>query len=86
MSNDPCCYTRLNFSVDPPINRELLSVEDCDTAEGAVNLNTLRASGKLSGGGHNAVSSLRYIPADQITWRMVFKLKTRPDINVPILP
>ena len=86
MSNDPCCYTRLNFSVDPPINRELLSVEDFDTAEGAVNLNTLRASGKLSGGGHNAVSSLRYIPADQITWRMVFKLKTRPNINVPILP
>lgn len=86
MSNDPCCYTRLSFSVEPPINRELLSVVDCDNAEGSVNLDTLRSSGKLSGSGHHAVSSLRYTPAEQITWRMVFKLKTRPDVNVPILP
>ena len=86
MSNDPCCYTRLNFTVDPPINRELLSVVDCDEAEGAVNLNALRSSGKLSGAGHNGVSSLRYTPAEQITWRMIFKLKTRPDISIPLLP
>lgn len=86
MSNDPCCYTRLNFTVDPPINRELLSVVDCDEAEGAVNLNTLRSSGKLSGAGHNGVSSLRYTPAEQITWRMIFKLKTRPDMSIPLLP
>lgn len=86
MSNDPCCYTRLSFSVEPPINRELLSVVDCDNAEGSVNLDTLRSSGKLSGSGHHAVSSLRYTPAEQITWRMVFRLKTRPDVNVPILP
>lgn len=86
MSNDPCCYTRLNFTVDPPINRELLSVVDCDEAEGAVNLNALRSSGKLSGAGHNGVSSLRYTPAEQITWRMIFKLKTRPDMSIPLLP
>lgn len=86
LSNDPCCYTRLNFSVDPPINRELLSVVDCDPGDGTATANALRSSGKISGAGHNAVSSLRFTPAEQITWRMIFKLKTRPDLNVPILP
>ena len=64
--------------------RELIRV--VRTPEGSVNLDTLRSSGKLSGSGHHAVSSLRYTPAEQITWRMVFRLKTRPDVNVPILP
>lgn len=86
MSNDACCYTRLNFSVEPHINQEWLTVVDCDKAEGDVNLNALRTAGKLTGTGHNAISSLRFTPAEQITWRMIFKQKTRPDINIPILP
>jgi hypothetical protein len=86
LSNDPCCYTRLNFTTDPTIPRELLTIADCDPGDGSASFNALQSAGKLSGAGHNAISSLRYTPAEQITWRMIFRQKTRPDINIPILP
>jgi hypothetical protein len=68
------------------IPRELLNIVDSDPGEGSASANALRNAGKLSGAGHNAISSLRYTPAEQITWRMIFRQKTRPDINIPILP
>lgn len=85
LSNDPCCYTRLSFTVDPSIDRELLSVVDCDPGDASGNA-AHRLSGKIPGAGHCALSSLRYTPAEQITWRMIFKQKIRPDITVPLLP
>ena len=66
--------------------RELLTIADCDPGDGSASFNALQSAGKLSGAGHNAISSLRYTPAEQITWRMIFRQKTRPDINIPILP
>lgn len=86
LSNDPCCYTRLNFTVDPPINRELLSIVDCDPGDGNASPAAVLNAGKIPAAGHCAVSSLRYTPAEQITWRMIFKHKTRSDITVPVLP
>ena len=86
LSNDPCCYTRLSYAIDPAISRELISIVDCDPGDGAPGTSAMRLSGKIPGAGHCALSSLRYTPAEQITWRMIFRQKTRPDVNVPILP
>ena len=86
LSNDPCCYTRLTFNVDPIIPRDLLSIVDCDPGDAAPGTAAMRLSGKIPGAGHCALSSLRYTPAEQITWRMIFRQKTRNDITVPLLP
>ena len=86
LSNDPCCYTRLCFTVDPPIPREMISVADCDIGDGTADAAAAFISGKIPVAGHCAISSLRFTPAEQITWRMIFKQKTCPDMNISILP
>ena len=90
LSNHPCCYTRLSFSLEPQINRELFSVVDCDPGDGwdgpKDGPTAAFLTGKVPSAGHSAMSSLRYTPAEQITWRMVFMQKTRQDMTVPLLP
>ena len=90
LSNHPCCYTRLSFSLEPQISRELFSVVDCDPGDGwhgpKDGPTAVFLTGKVPSVGHFALSSLRYTPAEQITWRMVFRQKTRQDVTVPLLP
>jgi hypothetical protein len=90
LKNSPCCYTRLSFTLDPQLNRDLFSIVDCDPGDnrnGIVNVpNSASLTGKIPSTGHSAMSSLRFAPAEQITWRMVFRQKTRPDVTVPLLP
>lgn len=90
LSDHPCCYTRLNFSLDPPISRELFSIVDCDPGDPFHRDNdgpsALLFSGKIPTAGYFAVSSLRHAPADTITWRMIFRRKLRQDITVRVLP
>ena len=90
LSNHPCCYTRLSFSLEPQISRELFSVVDCDPGDGwngpKDGPTAVFLTGKVPSVGHCAFSSLRYTPADQIIWRMVFMQKTRQDVTVPLLP
>ena len=90
LNNAPCCYTRLSYTLEPQLNRDLFSVVDCDPGdswEGPKNGPTaVFLTGKVPSTGHSAISSLRFAPAEQITWRMVFRQKTRPDVTVPLLP
>lgn len=90
LSNHPCCYTRLSFSLEPHIDKELFKVVDCDPGdphpENPNGPTAVFLTEKTPSVGHYAISSLRYTPADQITWRMVFRQKDRPDITVPLLP
>lgn len=90
LSNHPCCYTRLTFSLEPPISRELFSIVDCDAGDPFKTSpeapTTAFLTGKIPSAGHFAVSSLRHTPADTITWRMIFRQKLRQDVTVSILP
>ena len=90
LSNHPCCYTRLSFSVEPQLSRELFSIVDHDPGDPFPNGPNAHASafltGKIPSAGHFAVSSLRHTPADLITWRMIFRQKLRQDITVQVLP
>jgi len=90
LSNHPCCYTRLGFNVEPQIGKEWLTVMDCDPGDpvdgGISEQRNMSFPVKTPVAGHWAVSSLRYTPADQITWRTVFRQKTRDDVTVSILP
>ena len=84
LSNHPCCYTRLTFSLMPPISPELFRVVDCDPGDPYEG--TIPSSNKTPSAGHFATSSLRYTPAEQITWRMIFKKALRKDITTALLP
>ena len=90
LSNHPCCYTRLTFFLNPHINKELFQVVDCDPGDphpdSSDGPTALFLTEKTPSVGHCAISSLRYTPADQITWRMVFRRKDRSDVTIPLLP
>lgn len=90
LSNDPCCYTRLMFSVVPHISRDWFQVVDCDPGDLTKGLsyapNVQGFASNLPVSGHCAASSLRYTPASSITWRMVFRRKVRQDITIALLP
>lgn len=86
LKNTPCCYTRLSFTVEPQLQRNSYTIVDCDPGDGYNSSTPVQLFGKIPGTGHSAVSSLRFTPAEQITWRMVFRQKTRQDVTVPLLP
>lgn len=90
LSNHPCCYTRLSYTLDPDLNGELFSIVDCDPGDPFESspeapMSAL-LSGKIPAGGHFALSSMRYAPADTITWRMIFRQTLRPDVSLRLLP
>ena len=90
LSNHPCCYTRLTFSLEPQIDKEWFRVVDCDPGDPNPDQSdgptTVFLTEKTPSVGHSAMSSLRYTPTEQITWRMVFRQKDRPNITVALLP
>lgn len=90
LSNHPCCYTRLGFNLEPPIGKDLIAVVDCDPGDpvdgGISAQRTVNFPVKTPVVGHWAVSSLRYTPADQVTWRTIFRQRTREDQCVSLLP
>jgi len=90
LSNHPCCYTRLSFSLDPQLDAELFSIVDCDPGDpfesGPEAPASALLAGKIPAAGHYALSSMRYVPADTITWRMIFRQKLRSDITIRLLP
>ena len=90
LSNHPCCYTRLSFSLDPQLDAELFSIVDCDPGDpfesGPEAPASALLAGKIPAAGHYALSSMRYVPADTITWRMIFRQKLRSDVTVRLLP
>ena len=90
LSNHPCCYTKLVYSLEPTISKDAFSIVDCDPGDPWSGSNdgptALFFGGKTPSAGSFALSSLRYTPAEQITWRMVFRQKLRQDISVKLLP
>lgn len=90
LSNHPCCYTRLSFSLEPQIGKEWFRVVDCDPGDPYPDQQNVPSpvflTEKTPSAGHIAVSSLRYAPAEQITWRMIFRQKLRPDVTISLLP
>ena len=89
LSNHPCCYTKLVYELDPPIDEPWFQVADCapgDPWEGSAKdtAELLWSDNKKTN--NVALSSLRYTPANQITWRMIFRQMLQPDITISLLP
>ena len=89
LSNHPCCYTKLEYELEPPIEKPWFQIADSDPGdlwEGSPDAPSavfLKNEEKLS---NVALSSLRYTPAEQINWRMIFRQKLQPDVRVRLLP
>lgn len=90
LSNHPCCYTRLSYTLEPQIDAELFSIVDCDPGDpfqsGPEAPMPALLSNKIPAGGHFALSSMRYTPAETITWRMIFRQQLRSDVSLRLLP
>lgn len=89
LTNHPCCYTKLIYSLVPAISVDAFQVVDRDLGDPwDGDMDTLREL--MKGGkkpqGRAAFSSLRYEPAAQANWRMIFRQKLRKDIQVKLLP
>lgn len=90
LSNHPCCYTRLHYTLTPSIHRDWFQVVDCDPGDlpydaDQTTVPTLPAD-KTPTPGHCAISSLRYTPEKQVQWQMLFRQKLRQNIQIQLLP
>lgn len=89
LSNHPCCYTRLVYGLEPPLNTDVFSIVDCDPGDpwdGKTDDPFAIFNRKKPSVSSYALSSLRHTPAEQIQWRMVFKRQLRSPAQVRLLP
>ena len=89
LTNHPCCYNRLVYTLEPAIGGDGFRVVDQDPGDPWENvsedpLETVGNTGKAPG--RVAISSLRHTPTDRTTWRMLLRCKPRPDVRIKLLP
>lgn len=90
LSNHPCCYTKLHYTLAPALQSGMLRI--CDSAPGdpwdgsSQILDQAIKNERPPTSGHIAFSSLRYAPAESVQWQYLFKQKLRHDIHVRLLP
>ena len=89
LSNHPCCYTKLVYELEPDIDNPWFQIADCDPGdpwEGSPDGPSAVFFAGEKKQNNTALSSLRYTPAAQISWRMIFRQKLQPDVKVRLLP
>lgn len=90
LSNHPCCYTKMLYTLTPPIHKDLFKVVDADPGDPWYGESDEPTSlfYKINSptGGYCAVSSLRYEPDKKINWQMIFKQKPCQDMLVRLIP
>lgn len=90
LSNYPCFYWSLLYTLTPPIHSDLFRVVDSspgDHWEGDIDgAAALCSPRKLPANVHCAISPLRYEPVQEIRWQMIFKQKPCQDIQMQLIP
>lgn len=90
LTNHPCFYTRMTYSLEPSISPENFRIVDqkpSDFWEGYQDdpASVIYADRKPDPGRY-ALSSLHYEPQDQVCWQMIFRRKICKDLNLQLLP
>jgi hypothetical protein len=90
LTNHPCFYTRMTYSLEPSISPENFRIVDqkpSDFWEGYQDdpASVIYADRKPDPGRY-ALSSLHYEPQDQVCWQMIFRRKIYKDLNLQLLP
>lgn len=90
LTNHPCFYSRLTYTLEPSISPENFRVVDRDPGDYWDGYQEEPAAvvyaGRKPDPGRYALSSLHYEPKDQVRWQMVFRRKLHKDIQLKLLP
>lgn len=90
LTNHPCCYTRLNYTLEPAISAENFRVVDQNPGDYWEGYQddpaTIIYADKKPAPGRYALSSLHYEPQKEIHWQMIFRRKLHKDMQLKLLP
>ena len=90
LTNHPCFYSRLTYTIEPSISSENFRVVDRNPSDYWNGYQDEPAAvvyaDRKPDPGRYALSSLRYEPQNQIHWQMIFRRKLHKDIQLKLLP
>jgi hypothetical protein len=90
LSNHPCCYTMLQYTLTPPIHRDSFQIVDFEPADlWSEENDCIDGCSPIkhpSMAGYYAISSLRFEPKKNVRWQILYKLKPHQDTQVRLIP
>ena len=90
LSNHPCFYNRLIYTLEPSISQENFRVVDRTPSDFWEDYQDEPAAviyaDKKADPGRYALSSLHYEPQGQVRWQMIFRRKLHSDLELKLLP
>jgi hypothetical protein len=90
LTNHPCFYTRLTYTLEPSISPENFRIVDQKPSDFWEDYQDDPAAviyaDKKPDPGRYALSSLHYEPQDLVRWRMIFRRKIYKDLQLQLLP
>lgn len=90
LTNHPCFYTRLTYTLEPSISPENFRVVDRDPSDYWEGYQDDPAAviyaDKKPAPGRYALSSLHHEPLNDVHWQMIFRRKLQKDVQLKLLP
>jgi hypothetical protein len=90
LTNHPCFYSRLTYTLEPSISPENFRVVDRDAGDYWEDYQEDPAAvvyaDRKPDPGRYALSSLHYEPKDKVHWQIIFRRKLHPDVQLKLLP
>lgn len=90
LTNHPCFYSKLTYTLEPSISPENFRVVDRDPGDDWEGYQDEPAAviyaDKKPDPGRYALSALHYEPPEVIRWQMVFRRKLHKDVQLKLLP
>lgn len=90
LTNHPCYYTKLIYTLEPSISPENFRIVDQEPGDPWEGYQDEPAAvifrDRKPDPGRYALSSLHYEPREQVRWQMVFRRKLHADVQLKLLP
>lgn len=90
LTNHPCFYSRLTYTLEPSISPENFRVVDRNPGDHWEGYQDEPAAviyaDRKPDPGRYALSSLHYEPQDQVHWQILFRRKPQKDLELKLLP
>ena len=90
LTNHPCFYTKLTYSLEPSISPGNFRIVDRDPGDPWEGYQDEPAAvifkDRKPDPGRYALSSLHYEPKEQVRWQMIFRRKLHKDVQLKLLP
>ena len=90
LTNHPCFYSRLTYTLEPSISPENFRLVDRDPGDDWEGYQDDPAAviyaDKKPDPGRYALSALHYEPRNEIRWQMIFRRKLHKDVQLKLMP